>query len=685
MTKKLWRRIFFLALKALGVLGGLDAQAAALPEPASGYADGYGRPRALDYNPVDGHVYVALSTRNEVVVLDGRSASPRVLTSIKTGRFPQALAVLPTGEVLVGCRYEPELGLIPPRPETLAESARYRRLPAGATHGRRGLATYPQAGVAYVASPADGGVYSVSLSGAGPQGFVETGLSPRTVRVLSDPQSAERSLLFVINFIGRTVTVFDLHPDGSIGELIQTIATAAPVHDLLFVPLPQPTLVLLTHEDRATDRSQPFVAGLDSVLLLLPAAPALSRSLPFLGPQAPPFVDAGTGHRLSINLTERSAPLVKLDALAYDAARQRLAIVGAASDNVLLLPVTGLTEPAELARRTGVTVPVGRNPVALSLLPDGRILTADRLSDTLSLLPLSPTGQPVRQVVLGQPDRRSAAALGELLFYSRALLPHNTADGERSLYSCSACHDDGHVDGRLHPARNNRFYSMTKTCRGIASTAPYLFLGEIADIDAFARNILSSHAQGADVAPDTFDQYATQVPVFRGGRFVAKTLSPRLIRESMAAYLRTLPPEPSPFVAIDATELPEPARRGLRLFQQGCARCHKLVGNSAEDDVIADEELQRRLLRGQVALTSRERYDVGPKVLGNGGNNPPSLRGVWDNAPYFSDGSAATLDEVLRRSTLDPMRKAHDLGNSWPGPALSAEERADLLAFLLCL
>jgi hypothetical protein len=85
-----------------------------------------------------------------------------------------------------------------------------------------------------------------------------------------------------------------------------------------------------------------------------------------------------------------------------------------------------------------------------------------------------------------------------------------------------------------------------------------------------------------------------------------------------------------------------------------------------------------------VALTAPGRYAVGTPVLGEGGNNPPSLRGTWDNAPYFCDGSARTLEEALRRT--DPNAAAvHAPANAARPPAFTADEQAALLAFLRSL
>jgi cytochrome c peroxidase len=51
-----------------------------------------------------------------------------------------------------------------------------------------------------------------------------------------------------------------------------------------------------------------------------------------------------------------------------------------------------------------------------------------------------------------------------------------------------------------------------------------------------------------------------------------------------------------------------------------------------------------------LTYTSGKSYDVGlADEVGNRRFNPPSLRGVGQGGPYFHDGRAATLEEVLAR------------------------------------
>jgi hypothetical protein len=683
-------RVAWIAAACALAAGSGGARGAGQPRrEATDYHDGHARPRALAFNPADGRLYVALSTDDAVAIVDPAGPAPRLEARAAVCRFPDAIAALPAGGALVACRFEAGLHRL-----ARDASGRWRatRVAAGAAGGARGLALSPDGTLAYVASPAEGGVDVVSLAGAGVVQRVATGLSPRALRLVpaGTLASEPHALLLVSSFVERLVTVHPIGGDGRLGPALQTIATAAPVLDVaVYVAAgASPELLLFTHEDRALSRANGPVEGLDSGVLRLRARP--------LGAQGPLFEDPGAGRRTFANLSERAPePVVELAAVAGDAATGALAVVGAGTDDVLLVPA-GARD-----LRAGATLTVGTSPSALTALPGGRWVTADRLSDTLTFVDAA-AGPPrvFATLSVGTSARSSAADLGEVLFYSRALTPRNVAEGPLSLYTCAACHDDGHVDGRRHPSKRNRFFSMTKTCRGIGTTPPYLSLGEPATIEAFADNIVATHAQGADRAPDDYDRYPVTLRVRAPEANIASaasqagqaadagwrtiTLSPDEVRAALAAYMARIPPEPSPFVAPERRALTRVERRGLAVFREGCAGCHELVADTARGALVPARQLEGRLLAGGVALTSARLYDVGTPVLGKTGNNPPSLRGVWDAAPYFSDGSARTLEDVLRRT--DPSApRVHAPANAERPAAWSAEARAALLAFLRAL
>ena len=114
--------------------------------------------------------------------------------------------------------------------------------------------------------------------------------------------------------------------------------------------------------------------------------------------------------------------------------------------------------------------------------------------------------------------------------------------------------------------------------------------------------------------------------------------------DDLAAYLRTLPPPP----AIGSSDAAA-ARRGAALFERlECARCHARPAFTSER--IADVKL-----KDEKGLTKF---------------NPPSLRGVSQNGPYFHDGRAESLDEVFAKFK-------HQLERE-----LTADELHDLVEFL---
>jgi mono/diheme cytochrome c family protein len=666
-----------LAAALVGVLLASSIVAGVSSPPQSmGYRDGHARPRALAFNGDDGLLYVALSTADQVAVVDPSCSPPRLLTKIDACRFPDAIVALPNGGALVGCRFDPGLVRIT---GDAAHGFRASRIAAALPAGARGLVVAGEGKRAYVASPPLRGVAVVALDDGRVLQTVPTGIAPRALRLVPKNgwPGGHGPLLVVSNFIDHTVTLHPIDGDGRVAAAVQTIRTEAPVLDIAVFGGELPLLLLFTHEDRPVSRARGPVEGLDSgVIRLAPRGDLAGGRL---------VDDPGPGRRPFVNLGDRAEPVIELDGAASTGGPLAgLAIVGAGSDNLFL--GDGLVSGTELS--AAVAVPVGANPTAVAALPDHRFVTADRLSDTLTFVSLDGAPGVEATLVVGTPARPSPAEQGELLFYSRALVPRNVATGPLSLYTCAACHDDGHIDGRLHPAKQNRFFSTTLTCRGLATTAPFLRLGNQATIDVFADNIVSTHAQGAERDPAHFADYPVTFKAWGqqgvGVGAARVTLSPAELRAALARYMERIPPEPSPFVVVGARALSGEARRGLAIFRDRCAGCHQLVGSSALGDHLDGATLEARLLAGQVALTSPGRYAVGTPILGEGGNNPPSLRGVWDAAPYFSDGSTRTLEEALRRT--DPNAAAvHAPANAARPPAFTADEQAALLAFLRAL
>jgi cytochrome c peroxidase len=113
--------------------------------------------------------------------------------------------------------------------------------------------------------------------------------------------------------------------------------------------------------------------------------------------------------------------------------------------------------------------------------------------------------------------------------------------------------------------------------------------------------------------------------------------------------------------ALDAREL-----EGLKLFTNiGCMVCHtgEFVGGAMYQKVGIVEAWPNQKDQGRFEVTKQETDRMMFKV--------PSLRNIAKTAPYFHDGSVATLDEAVRRMARYQL-----------GLTLSDDEVSQLLAWL---
>lgn len=234
---------------------------------------------------------------------------------------------------------------------------------------------------------------------------------------------------------------------------------------------------------------------------------------------------------------------------------------------------------------------------------------------------------------------------------------HSASDNRMSrdgYLSCASCHFDGGHDGRV--------WDFTQAGEGLRNTIPLTgraglghgrvhWTANFDEIQDFENDIRGAFG-GRGFLSDA-DYLLTQDPLgaAKAGR------SPDL--DALAAYVSSLAVfAPSPYRAADGSLSPD-ARRGRVVFgAAGCAPCH-----------------------GGQTFSDGLRHDVGTIRAGSGqglgaplagvGFDTPTLRGLWDSAPYLHDGSAPDLGEALRRHGSVP--------------ALSAPDHADLIAYLLAL
>jgi cytochrome c peroxidase len=280
-----------------------------------------------------------------------------------------------------------------------------------------------------------------------------------------------------------------------------------------------------------------------------------------------------------------------------------------------------LSDPARFRR-----IPLGGRPLAVRWAPDGKTLVvANYLGNSVQVVDAA-EGKLIRTIALGGPEAPSLARRGEALFL----------DAARSFgqwYSCNTCHVEGHTNGGSFDTFNDKKYNVLKktlSLRGVAQTPPYTWHGWQPDLkDSIHESSLNS-MQGSEPASEDLD--------------------------ALVAYMKTLDWVPSPHRQSGGA-LTAQARRGEAVFAaKGCDTCHP-----GPD------------------YTNRGVYDVGLGGPNDAleGFNPPSLRNVYNRAPFLHDGRAQTLEEVLSE---------HHRPSKLTGkPDLTPGEQADLVAFLRSL
>ena len=136
--------------------------------------------------------------------------------------------------------------------------------------------------------------------------------------------------------------------------------------------------------------------------------------------------------------------------------------------------------------------------------------------------------------------------------------------------------------------------------------------------------------------------------------------SPDLVTSKLPAlrrYQHSLPTPPAAAHSVDRVA----AARGRTVFAASCASCHANGSGTDNNRGVLHEPSETGMDAAYAQRTAQKRYRTKP------------LRGLGQHAPYFHDGSAATLADVV--SHYDRVRK---LG-------LSAQQKADLAAYLRTL
>lgn len=350
-----------------------------------------------------------------------------------------------------------------------------------------------------------------------------------------------------------------------------------------------------------------------------------------------------------------------------------------------LISLMGFVVFAGLAGFAAIAAEPGATQVQTTATDDDKkpIIPKDTLPAELDLETI-PDGLDLERLIPDDnPLTKEVVALGRKIFFDPILSKDNTV-------SCASCHQPelgfasnnklaigigGKVGVRNSPTLLNRAYGKKFFWDGRAASLEEQALRPIA-----SEIELGSSIDEAIKKLKANQDYAKLFQEAFGG---SDAVTESNLAKALAAFQRTLLMGNSPvdqFQSANYGALTNEERQGLWIYESrgGCWKCHS--GSN-----YSDEEFHNT----GVGYGTKDR-DTG---LAQASNDPkdnfkfktPTLRGVGLTAPYFHDGSAKTLEEVVEfyskggapdDQSLDPKMKTLNL---------SEADKKHLVAFLKAL
>lgn len=270
-------------------------------------------------------------------------------------------------------------------------------------------------------------------------------------------------------------------------------------------------------------------------------------------------------------------------------------------------------------------------------------------------------------------------ALGRQLFFDERL----SGDGSRSCYSCHLC-EKGLTDGlaKAVGAFGKQLPRSSPTLWNIGYHKEFYWDGRSPSLEKQALAAWTGANMGAKA-----DEITAKINALQGYRAQFQKVfggdaTPDNIVKAIATFERTIISVNTAWdkaKAGDQSALNASATRGWNIFQAiKCTNCH--------DGVLLTDQQYHNI---GIGMDQKEpdpgRFKVTNKPADIGAFKTPTLRDIAKSAPYFHDGSAATLEDAV----------AIMLGGGKPNPHLDKknlekhdilpDQREDLLNFLRAL
>ena len=277
------------------------------------------------------------------------------------------------------------------------------------------------------------------------------------------------------------------------------------------------------------------------------------------------------------------------------------------------------------------------------------------------------------------PTTPEKVALGRQLFFDERL----SVDGSKSCYSCHVC-EKGLTDGlaKAVGAGNKQLPRSSPTLWNIGYHTQFYWDGRSPSLEKQALAAWTGANMGAKADEIVVKLNALQDYRKQFQSVFQSDATPDNVVKAIAAFERTIISGNTAWdrwKAGDQSALNESQVRGWNIFQAiKCNNCHDGV-------LFTDQQFHNVGIGMDTKEPDVGRFKVTNKPEDTGAFKTPTLRDIARSAPYFHDGSAATLE-----SAVDTMlaggkpNKYLDTKNLQPHKPFP-DQREDLLNFLRSL
>jgi cytochrome c peroxidase len=307
--------------------------------------------------------------------------------------------------------------------------------------------------------------------------------------------------------------------------------------------------------------------------------------------------------------------------------------------------------------------------------------TAETFTPEIQPLPQGLTTYEAMPIPADNPLTPEKVALGRQLFFDERL----SIDGSKSCYSCHVC-EKGLTDGlpkAIGPG-NKTLPRSSPTLWNIGYHKEFYWDGRSPSLE---KQAMAAWKGGNMGVGEKTAEFAARVNGLQGykqqfQKVFQSDATPENMMMAIAAFERTIISGNTAWdrwKAGDQTALSQSAYRGWNIFQAiKCNNCH--------DGVLFTDQQYHNV---GIGMDQKEpdpgRFTVTKNPQDTGAFKTPTLRDIAKSAPYFHDGSAKTLEEVVDIMLAGGKPNQYlDKKNLQPQKILP-EQREDLLNFLRSL